>query len=152
MTAIVQSSIRNHLKEHVYPALISMVVALSFVVFLIFDRRAPFEYLSTAVSPPVAVAGQSIVVQRHVLWRRKCEGVAFTEIVSSDRIVTIYDRGTRYPFELGETWADRSIALPLAIRPGSATYRGVIKFASCGFTSRLVPLDIPYQEVTFEIR
>lgn len=141
------------IKEHVFPALASTVIALSIALLLAFDRRPPFEYLSTAIRPNTITPGQTIVVQRHVVWRRKCEGIAFTEIVNnSDRIVTIYDRGVRYPFELGETYAERSISLPLAMRSGSATYRGVIKFESCGLTSRLFPIEVPYQEVSFEIR
>lgn len=154
MTADIRApaTIREHLREHAYPAIISMSVALVAAVLLAYDRRTPFEYVSTTIRPSSVVAGDTIVVQRHVIWHRQCEGVAFTEIVSNDRIITTYDTGVRYPFALGESYADRSISLPLSIRPGAATYRGVIKFSTCGLTSRVVPLSKSYQEVPFEIR
>jgi hypothetical protein len=130
-----------------------MIVASIAVGFLVFDRRAPFEYLSTEIVPRIVYPGQTITVRRHVYWHRQCQGEAWTEIVSdTDRIITFYDRGTRYPAELGDTRADRSIQLPQTLRPGSATYRGTIKFPNCGLTSRWSPIIVPYQEVSFEVR
>ncbi len=143
---------KDRLREHAFPAIVSTVIALVFASLLAYDRRPPFEYVSTAIRPLSVVAGQTIVVQRHVVWHRQCEGIAFTEIVNPDRIVTIYDKGVRYPFELGDTYADRSISLPLSMRPGTAMYRGLIRFSKCGITSRLLPIEIPYQEIAFEIR
>lgn len=153
MRAIVQTPIRSILKEHAYPAMVSMALALTIALFLVVDRRPPFEYVSTIIRPIVASSGDTIVVERHVIWHRQCEGVAFTEIVNNaDHIITIYDKGVRYPSELGDTRVERSISLPLNMRSGTATYRGVIKFASCGITSRFHSIDVPYQEATFEIK
>lgn len=134
---------------------VSLAVALAIIGTLLvsYDRRPPFTYISTDISPPIVMPGQSITIRRHVDWHRQCEGIAFTEIVSfSDHIVTNYDPGTRYPSELGDTYADRSIALPLTMRSGHAIYRGVIQFRTCGITSRIWPIDVPYQERTFEVR
>ncbi len=139
--------------EHVQVAGVVAALIGTIAAALVIDRRPPFEYVSTQITPTQAVAGQSIVVHRHVVWHRQCEGFAFTEIVNeADHIVTIYDRGVRYPAELGDTQAERSIALPLTMRPGLATYRGVIRFSSCGITSRWRPIEVPYQEVRFEVR
>lgn len=140
-------------RVHLQAAFTSMAIAFITLGLLIYDRRAPFEYLSTEITPRSVYPGQTIVVHRHVLWNRQCQGEAWTEIVSdTDRIITFYDRGTRYPAELGDTRADRSIQLPQTLRPGSATYRGTIRFPSCGLTSRWKPLIVPYQEVSFEVR
>ncbi len=141
------------LKLHLQAAIGSMALALVVTGFLVFDRRAPFEYISTEVTPRPVSAGSAIVVHRHVVWNRRCEGEAWTEIVSEvDRTVTNYDRAARYPFELGDTFAERTILLPWTMRPGAATYRGVIRFSACGLTSRWRPIDVPYQQVTFEVR
>lgn len=138
--------------EHVRDAGIATVVAIAVVGAFILDRRPPFEYISTEIMPKAASPGGPITVYRHVIWHRQCEGVAWTEIVGSDRIVTSYDRGSRAPFELGDVRASRIIILPKTIPPGPATYRGTIKFSNCGITSRWQPIEVPYQEVVFEVR
>lgn len=138
--------------EHAKIAAMSVGAVACVVGFLLVDRRPPFEYISTEITPHFSYPGGSITVHRHVIWHRQCEGTAWTEIVSADRIITNYDRGTRAPYELGDTKADRTLSLPQSMRPGQATYRGVIKFHNCGLTSRLRPIEIPYQEVLFEVR
>lgn len=139
-------------QEHAKIAIISMASVACVVGFLLVDRRPPFEYVTTDITPKYSYPGGTITIHRHVIWYRACEGTAWTEIVSADRIITNYDRGSRAPYELGDTRADRALTLPQSIRPGQATYRGVIKFNRCGITSRLVPIEIPYQEVLFEVR
>lgn len=139
-------------RENAKTALLSMGVVALAVGFLLVDRRPPFEYVSSAISPVISYPGGSITVHRHVIWSRACEGVAWTEVVSADRIITNYDRGVRAPYELGDVRADRTLALPQSMRPGLATYRGVMKFSHCGLTSRLKPIEVPFQEVTFEVR
>ncbi len=140
-------------RVHLQAALTSMALAFLTVGFLVFDRRPPFEYINTEIAPHTVSPGDSITIWRHVYWHRQCEGEAWTEIVSdSDRIITFYDRGSRYPSELGDTRAARILVLPQTLRPGSATYRGTIRFAQCGLTSRWNPLVVPYQEVTFDVR
>lgn len=143
---------QNKITEHLAPASISMTVATMVVWFMIYDRMEPFEYVKTEITPQVASPGEAITVHRHVIWRRQCEGWAFTEIVDGARIVTIYDVGVRYPAVLGETAADRRIELPVAMHSGQATYRGVIRFKSCGWTSRWWPLEVEYQPTTFNVR
>jgi len=140
------------IRLHFKPAIVTFLIATSFLVFLIFDRRPPFEYVSTTVTPSMVSPGQDITVNRSVIWHRKCEGEAWTEIVSSDRIVTPYDKGYRYPADTGITSAQRVISLPLMMRSGTAYYRGTIRFHNCGLTSRLKPIEIPYQERSFEVR
>jgi hypothetical protein len=137
---------------HLHAAAGSILIVLTLWGLITYDRREPFEYVSTEITPRIAQAGQSIIVHRHVRWHRRCEGEAWTEIVSVDRIVTAYDKGYRFPSELGDTYAERSISLPMAMRSGTTTYRGVIRFSACGLTSRLWPLEVPYQEATFEVR
>jgi hypothetical protein len=149
----VPQKVHSLTRVHLQAAITSMVLAAMAVGFLMFDRRVPFEYLSTEIVPRVVYPGQSITVWRHVYWHRQCEGEAWTEIVSeTDRIITFYDRGSRYPAELGDTRAQRTIQLPQTLRPGGATYRGTIRFTKCGITSRWSPIIVPYQEVTFEVR
>lgn len=138
--------------EHAKIAAITMGLVALAVTFLLVDRRPPFEYISSEISPRQVYPGGSITIHRHVIWHRMCEGVAWTEIVSADRIITNYDRGSRAPYELGDIKADRTLALPQSIRPGLATYRGVIKFNHCGITSRWWPIEVPYQEINFEVR
>lgn len=138
--------------EHVRPAIWSVVLLTVIVGTLLYDRRPPFEYVSTQISPQIARAGGQIVIHRHVIWYRQCEGIAWTEIVGADRVITAYDRGTRSPYELGDVHASRIITLPQAMRQGEATYRGVIRFSRCGLTSRWWPIEVPYQEVSFEVR
>lgn len=147
-TLIAGELVKGYLRE----ACLAVAIALAGAILVAYDRRPPFVYISTEMSPAVVMPGQSITVRRHVDWHRQCEGIAYTEIVSSDRIVTIYDPGTRYPFELGDTYADRTISLPLTIRPGNVLYRGSIQFRQCGITSRLWPIEIPYQDRMFEVR
>ena len=132
--------------------LVLPALAAAAIVYLTFDRRDPFEYIDTTISPPVAIAGQPITIHRSVRWYRQCEGEAWTEIVGPDRIVNVYDRGVRYPSELGHTTADRQITLSKSMPDGTATYRGSIRFHSCGLTSRVMPISIQYQEVNFEVR
>lgn len=137
---------------HVRAGLGSFLLVLALWGGIAYDRRPPFEYISTEITPRMAQPGQSIIVHRHVRWHRRCEGEAWTEIVSADRIVTVYDKGYRFPSELGDTFAERSIALPVAMRSGTATYRGMIRFHNCGITSRFSPVEVPYQEASFEVR
>ena len=143
------STVRRHIevRQHLYAATTSMVIALSFVTVLSFDRWLPFEYLQTTIRPDPAQPGKPIIVHRNVNWRRQCEGVAWTEIVSSDSVVTVYDRGVRYPAFIGHTTTERKITLPIAMPEGPATYRGVIKFNKCGLTSRWWPLEVEYQQI-----
>lgn len=143
----------RYVKSYFREICLVMALAIIGVLLVMYDRRPPLSYISTEISPSVVSSGQPITVHRRVEWHRQCEGVAYTEIVNfSDRIVTPYDPGARYPYELGDTYADRSISLPLAMRAGKAAYRGVIKFRSCGVTSHLVPIEVPFQERTFEVR
>lgn len=152
MTIVALASVA-HVKSYFREICLALALAISGVLLIAYDRRPPFSYVSTDISPAAVTPGQTITIHRRVDWHRQCEGLAFTEIVSfSDRIVTIYDPGTRYPFELGETYADRSISLPLTMRAGRAAYRGLIRFRACGITSHLWPIEIPYQERTFEVR
>lgn len=143
----------EHIGSYFREFCLAVALAVTGALLLAYDRRPPFTYISTDIYPSIVMPGQSITIKRHVNWHRQCEGIAFTEIVSfSDHIVTIYDPGVRYPSELGDTYADRSISLPLTIRPGQAIYRGLIQFKACGITSRIWPIDVPYQERTFEVR
>lgn len=138
--------------DHAVVAAITMATVVVGVTALMVDRRPPVEYIATDITPRAVYPGGTITIHRHVVWHRKCEGTALTEVVSADRIVTNYDRNTRSPYELGDTRADRTIALPKTIAPGTTTYRGVLKFPNCGLTSRWWPIEVPYQEVTFEVR
>ena len=135
----------------VFPA-IAALVALS----VAYDRRPPFEYLETNIGPQPAQAGKEITVSRSVIWYRQCEGEAWTELVTPKGYVIPRERALRYPSFLGHTMGVSHILLPRDMIPenetyGSATYRGVIKFKNCGFTSRLWPLEVPYQETTFQV-
>lgn len=153
MTAIKVLADVEHVRSYFREVCLAAALAIIGVLLVAYDRRPPFSYISTELSPSVVMPGQSITVRRHVNWHRQCEGIAFTEVMSfTDRIVTIYDPGTRYPYELGDTYAERVISLPLTMRVGIATYRGLIRFRSCGITSHLWPIEIPYQERTFEVR
>ena len=132
--------------------LIIPVICLLVAIFVAYDRRDPFDYINTWITPEVATSGQEITVHREIIWRRQCEGEAWTEVVGSDRIMAIYDRGARYPAQLGETFTERKLTLSKALPNGAAIFRGVIKFKACGLTSRWVALEVPYQVVEFMVK
>lgn len=143
---------RRSLKLHTTPAISTFTFFLILTTFIIYDRRPPFDYINTDITPQYVSQGGTITINRNVIWYRKCEGEAWTEIVSSDRIVTPYDKGYRYPAETGITFAQRNIELPLVMRKGAAYYRGSIRFHNCGLTSWLKPLKISYQQRSFEVK
>lgn len=128
------------------------VLIATLTICLVWDRRDPFEYESTAIRPEPAHAGQDIIVRRAVVWHRQCVGEAFTEIVGPDRVINTYDRGVRYPSDLGYTVAERNITLPKQMPDGWAIYRGSIRFSHCGLTSWIHPIEVQYQERSFEVR
>lgn len=139
------------LGRHILAAPISIIFVIGSGVFARYDRAPPFEYITTEITPDRPEPGQEIYVRRRVIWHRICEGEAWTEIVGADRIVVIYDRGTRYPSQLGEQVSDRAIMLPKAMTEGPAVYRGIIRFKDCGLSSGLWPLEVRYMSVTFDV-
>lgn len=152
MSAVETTAAYTFPRQHVYGAILAMLFAVSVSAFLVFDRAPPLEFVTTDIVPASARPGDAVMVRRNTIWRRDCEGEAWTEIVGSNRIINFYDKGTRYPYDLGETHTDRTIEISKSISAGKAIYRGVVRFRSCGLTSRWRPIDVPYQEVEFEIR
>lgn len=149
--AVQKIAVNIDLGRHILAAPISIALVIGTGVFVRYDRAPPFEYITTEVTPELPEPGQEIIVRRRVIWHRICEGEAWTEIVGADRIVVIYDRGTRYPSQLGEQVSERAIILPKVMIDGPAVYRGIIRFKDCGLTSGLWPLEVSYMAVTFEV-
>ena len=96
-------------------------------------------------------AGADISVTRHTLWRRRCDGYIFREIVGSDRLVRPYTRSQiRVPAQLGFQSVRSTFRAPLDLPTGEAIYRSVVKFYECGVTSRFWPLEVEIPEITFD--
>jgi hypothetical protein len=142
---------------HLRAALGTATLALAFMTWLHFDRAPPFEYVSTDITPSPAVEGSMVTVSRNVIWNRNCDGEIFREVVKPGGQIVLYDRMYRpFPYRLGRQSAQSSFDLPTImlspdISKGSAIYRGRVRFTQCGLTSRLMPIEIPFQEVTFEV-
>lgn len=144
------ASAKPVVRRNFWPAIISIALAGS----IIYDRRAPYEYISTDIEPQPAHAGDMVTVRRQGMWLRRCEGEGdvWREIVKTNKAVVSYDRGyTRIPYDLGYQEAESRFRLdPMA--PGHAKFRGRLMFWRCGLTSRIWPIEIPFQEVEFEVR
>jgi len=140
----------SHENSFIIPAVGVLAALLWWWVFVI-DRAPPFEYINTTISPSPAVAGQSVAVRRYLDWHRQCEGDVWREVVGPDKIVRAYDKTyTRVP-SLGHQVIESQFILPMAIPDGKAIYRGRVVFRSCGLTSRLMPIEVSFQEVAFDV-
>lgn len=124
---------------------------------MVWDRAPPFEYVSTDLSPRPVEEGGILRVSRTVEWHRNCDGEIYREIVKPGGQVVQYDRGYRpYPFHLGRVSANSTFELPpVMLSPdayrGTAFYRGRVRFTRCGITSRILPIEVEFQEVGFEV-
>ena len=148
---------------NIKPALGAIAVAvlgLGVQVLIDYDRRAPYEYIDTIVTPSVAVEGQFVTLHRRGIWHRRCVGDAWREVVKPNGEITSYVRGyTRLPTEdeIGNTTeAESRFELPPAMiaktyDSGNAVIRGTIRFSDCGLTSRWLPIDIKFQTVAFTV-
>lgn len=140
----------------IVPLAAIVAAAIAVWVFVV-DRAPPFEYVSTDLSPRPVEEGGILRVSRTVVWHRDCDGEIFREVVKPGGQIVHYDRGYRpYPFHLGRVTATSTFDLPpVMLSPdqprGTAIYRGRVRFTNCGFTSRIWPLEVPFQEAAFEV-
>lgn len=148
---------RSTLIGHARSLVGAFLVVLAGVALLQYDRRAPFQYIDTEIAPTRAAEGSTVTVTRKVEWQRPCDGEIYREVVNPNGLVSHYDRGYRpFPATLGTQTATSSFTLPpIMLAPnetqGTATYRGRVRFADCGLSSRLWPIEIPFIEVPFEV-
>jgi hypothetical protein len=151
------TALRIVVTRHVFAAIGSIMIVLFGTVLLQIDRAPPFEYVSTEISPAPATEGSPVTVTRNVIWHRNCDGEIMREVVKPGGQIVLYDKTYRpFPYMLGYQNARSSFDLPtIMLAPdmskGTAIYRGRVRFTQCGLTSRLMPIEIPFQEVTFEV-
>lgn len=149
---------RREVVSHCRAALGVVALTLALITALMFDRRPPFEYISTTIEPSPAVEGEAIEIHRHVVWHRTCDGEIYKEIVRPSGRIADYDRGYRpFPARMGrQRSAPGRIVLPRDMLEGEgprgvAIYRGRVRFPACGLTSRIWPIEVPFQEIPFEV-
>jgi hypothetical protein len=134
------------------------IAAAALYAAIQYDRRPPLKYIDTKIVPTITRPGGDITVHRYVEWSRYCRGEATTDIISPKGYVFHRQMATpAIPPSLGFASVATSWTLPLDLLAdgdtvGTATYRGIIRFNDCGFTSWFVPLTVSYQEREFEVR
>ena len=139
--------------RHWFIAPLSIALAAAVTAGVAYDRRDPLTFVEASISPDPAVAGREAILRWHTEWSRACEAVVSRELIGSDRIVRAYVAyRLRIPTRVGLQTADIEFRIPPAIPQGETVYRAVMRFSSCGITSRFAPLVVETPEVRFNVK
>jgi hypothetical protein len=104
--------------DHLRAFIGCVIAAMVGVTLLQYDRRPPFEYISTEIEPNSVPEGGELFIHRTVDWFRHCDGEIYREIVRPTGVVAEYDRGYRpFPYALGRQSASSSFHLPSSMLP-----------------------------------
>lgn len=139
---------RAMLPHHV----LALAATIALSIFLAYDRREPLLFEHGEIVPEHAMPGERVIVRWTTDWRRQCEGVVSRDLVGSDNVIKIYrSRPLRVPAQLGRQTADTPFHLPETMPLGHAEYRAIVRFESCGITSRIWPLQLNVPALSFDV-
>lgn len=125
-----------------------LAAALVALGLTLLDRRMPVEIREIDIIPGTPAPGDMLTIRKHLTWHRRCYGEIYRQIVGSDREVRVYAKEwIGVPWELSEEIETHRIALSPGVPLGEASYRSVVLFRECGFTSRWWPLEAIGPEV-----
>lgn len=134
-----------------FPNIVSSLVCLAAVFPLywaIVDRQPAASSVSEIISSRV-MQGDFLQIDYDVTWSSSCDIVAFRYIIDEMQVewpITAQERKV----EQGPQKFTIRIPVPMAAAPGSAVYRGTIRFA-CNPLQRFFPLEQNLRERQFEI-
>lgn len=141
---------RPMLRQHALAALVMIGAGVGIAAIIGVDRAAPLRFEAGEILPDPAKPGTLLRVRWRTQWLRKCEGVNSRELVGSDAVIRPYAKYVmRIPAFLGEQTADTEFWLPWTMPSGPTTYRAVIRFDNCGYTSRWWPIEVRVPDVQF---